>query len=50
MEGRQTQLRKLVCLLGPALTLVLILFGGGLTLGLFHAGIPPEEVLSGSLM
>ncbi len=46
MEGRQTQLRKLVCLLGPALTLVLILFGGGLTLGLFQAlGYSPTEGL-----
>jgi len=37
MQGRNGPFRKLVYLLGPALTLVLLLFGGGLTLGLFQA-------------
>ena len=37
MQGRNARFRKLVYLLGPALTLVLLLFGGGLTLGLFQA-------------
>ncbi len=37
MQGRSARFRKLVCLLGPALTLVLLLFGGGLILGLFQA-------------
>ena len=37
MQGRKARFGKLVYLLGPALTLVLLLFGGGLTLGLFQA-------------
>lgn len=46
MAGRQTRLWELVYLLGPALTLVLFLFGGGLTLGLFQAlGYSPAEGL-----
>lgn len=37
MAGRKARLRKLIYLLGPAFALVLLLFGGGLTLGLFQA-------------
>lgn len=37
MAGRKAGLRKPIYLLAPALTLVLILFGGGLSLGLFQA-------------
>jgi len=37
MAGRKAGLRKPIYLLAPALTLVLLLFGGGLALGLFQA-------------
>lgn len=37
MPQRKTRSRELVYLLGPALILVLLLFGGGLILGLFQA-------------
>lgn len=37
MAGRKARFRKLMYLLGPAFALVLLLFGGGLTLGLFQA-------------
>ncbi len=37
MAGRKARFRKLIYLLGPAFALVLLLFGGGLTLGLFQA-------------
>jgi len=36
-RGRKTGLTGLVYLLGPALTLILLLFGGGLFLGLLQA-------------
>ncbi len=35
--GRKASLHQLVYLLGPALTIILLLFGGGLLLGLFQA-------------
>ena len=35
--GRKASLHRLVYLLGPALTIILLLFGGGLLLGLFQA-------------
>jgi putative spermidine/putrescine transport system permease protein len=37
MAGRKARFRNLIYLLGPAFALVLLLFGGGLTLGLFQA-------------
>ena len=37
MSRRKARFRNLAYLLGPALTLVLLLFGGGLILGLFQA-------------
>ncbi len=40
--GRSCPVRRLLLLLGPALFLILLLFGGGLLLGLFQAlGYPP---------
>ncbi len=37
MAARKTRALRLIYLLGPAFTLILLLFGGGLTLGLFQA-------------